>query len=1054
MRAIDAVVAGQPAPATHHKPYAQIADMKFTDLFIKRPVLAATVSLLILVLGLRAVTSLPIRQYPKTESATIVVQTVYYGANAQTMAGFITQPLEQAIAQAQGIDYMTSSSTPGVSLITATLRLNYDGNKALTEISALVNSVKNQLPQQAQQPVITLQTGEQVASMYLGFSSKTLPSNKITDYLTRVVQPQLSAVEGVQSAEIIGARTFALRAWLDPVKMAAHGVTATDVNQALAANNFLSAIGTTKGQMVSVNLTAATDLHTVDEFKNLVVKADGADIVRLRDVADVTLGAESYNTDFSFDGQPTVAIGIKAAPDANVLDVIGRVRRLFPQIQSQLPTGLSGRIAYDGTDFIRASIDEVVKTLAETLIIVTVVIFLFLGTLRSVLIPVLAMPLSLIGAFVVMLILGYSINLLTLLALVLAIGLVVDDAIIVVENVDRHMKDAHSPFKAALLAARELASPIIAMTIVLIAVYVPVGFQGGLTGALFTEFAFTLAGAVVISAIVALTLSPMLCSKVLRESDHRKPFVKRIDKVSNWVRDRYRRTLHSSLDTWLVAIVFGALILAGNVYLFRTASSELAPQEDQGIVLAQTQGPPDATITQMDLYTRQIFDVAKSLPEYTHTFQFTGMGAVNSGFSGIMLKPWGERSRSATEIQQAIQPKLDGIAGARMAVFQFPSLPGAFGMPVQFVIKTTEPLQNLDDVAQQVLAKAQASGMFFFVDSDLKIDQPQATVTLDRDKVAALGLTQQSVGAALSAALGGNYVNYFSISGRAYRVISQVAQVDRLNPAQLENYYIKTPTGGMIPASTVAHLTYQTVPESINHFQQLNSATISGVIVPGVSLGSALAFMQDTLKQVAPTGYTADYAGESRQFQQESGGFLFTLLFAIVIVFLALSAQFESFRDPLVILVAVPMATFGALLFINLGLSTLNIYTEVGLVTLVGLISKHGILMVEFANQLQREHGLSKREAIEEAATVRLRPILMTTLAMVLGVVPLVFAGGAGAAGRHDMGLVIFTGLSIGTLFTLFVVPAVYLVLGENHKAERSEGDEDPEILPPPQPAE
>jgi multidrug efflux pump len=1026
--------------------------MKFTDLFIKRPVLAATVSLLILVLGLRAVTSLPIRQYPKTESATIVVQTVYYGANAQTMAGFITQPLEQAIAQAQGIDYMTSSSTPGVSLITATLRLNYDGNKALTEISALVNSVKNQLPQQAQQPVITLQTGEQVASMYLGFSSKTLPSNKITDYLTRVVQPQLSAVEGVQSAEIIGARTFALRAWLDPVKMAAHGVTATDVNQALAANNFLSAIGTTKGQMVSVNLTAATDLHTVDEFKNLVVKADGADIVRLRDVADVTLGAESYNTDFSFDGQPTVAIGIKAAPDANVLDVIGRVRRLFPQIQSQLPTGLSGRIAYDGTDFIRSSIDEVVKTLAETLIIVTVVIFLFLGTLRSVLIPVLAMPLSLIGAFVVMLILGYSINLLTLLALVLAIGLVVDDAIIVVENVDRHMKDAHSPFKAALLAARELASPIIAMTIVLIAVYVPVGFQGGLTGALFTEFAFTLAGAVVISAIVALTLSPMLCSKVLRESDHQKPFVKRIDKVSNWVRDRYRRMLHSSLDTWLVAIVFGALILAGNVYLFRTASSELAPQEDQGIVLAQTQGPPDATITQMDLYTRQIFDVAKSLPEYTHTFQFTGMGAVNSGFSGIMLKPWGERSRSATEIQQAIQPKLDGIAGARMAVFQFPSLPGAFGLPVQFVIKTTEPLQNLDDVAQQVLAKAQATGMFFFVDSDLKIDQPQATVTLDRDKVAALGLTQQSVGAALSAALGGNYVNYFSISGRAYRVISQVAQVDRLNPAQLENYYIKTPAGGMIPASTVAHLTYQTVPESINHFQQLNSATISGVIAPGVSLGSALAFMQDTLKQVAPTGYTADYAGESRQFQQESGGFLFTLLFAIVIVFLALSAQFESFRDPLVILVAVPMATFGALLFINLGLSTLNIYTEVGLVTLVGLISKHGILMVEFANQLQREHGLSKREAIEEAATVRLRPILMTTLAMVLGVVPLVFAGGAGAAGRHDMGLVIFTGLAIGTLFTLFVVPAVYLVLGESHKAERSEGDEDIDALPPPEP--
>jgi multidrug efflux pump len=1023
--------------------------MKFTDIFIKRPVLAATVSLLILVLGLRAVTSLPIRQYPKTENATIIVQTVYYGADAQTMAGFITQPLEQAIAQAQGIDYMTSSSTPGVSLITATLRLNYDGNKALTEISALVNSVKNQLPQQAQQPVITLQSGEQIASMYLGFSSKTLPANKITDYLTRVVQPQLSAVDGVQSAQIIGARTFALRAWLDPVKMAAHGVTASDVNVALAANNYLSAIGTTKGQMVSVNLTAATDLHTVDEFKNLVVKAKGNDIVRLKDVADVTLGAEDYDSDFTFDGQHTVAIGIKAAPDANVLDVINRVRNVFPSIQSQLPAGLEGRIAYDATEYIRTSIKEVVKTLVETLLIVTAVIFLFLGTLRSVLIPVIAMPLSLIGAFLVMLLLGYSINLLTLLALVLAIGLVVDDAIIVVENVDRHMKEHQSPFQAAVLAARELASPIIAMAIVLVAVYVPVGFQGGLTGALFTEFAFTLAGSVAISAIVALTLSPMMCSRFLREADHDKPFVRRIDKVSDWVRDRYRRILHSSLDTWIVAIVFGALVLAGNFYLFKTAKSELAPEEDQGIVLAQTQGPPDATITQMGLYSRQVFDIAKSLPEYSHIFQFTGMGAVNQGFAGIMLKPWDQRSRSATEIQQEVQQKLGNIAGAQMAVFQFPSLPGAFGFPVQFVIKTTEPYQNLDDVAQAMVAKAQASGMFFYVNSDLKIDEPQATVSLDRDKVAALGMTQESVGAALSAALGGNYVNYFSISGRAYRVISQVAQVNRLNPGQLDNYYIKTPSGGMIPASTVAHLTWQTVPESINHFQQLNSATIGGVIAPGVSLGQALQFMRNTLQQVAPSGYAADYAGESRQFVQESGGFLFTLLFSIIIVFLALSAQFESFRDPVVILMSVPMAIFGALLFINLGFSTLNIYTEVGLVTLIGLISKHGILMVQFANDAQRLHGLSKRDAIEEAAAVRLRPILMTTFAMVLGVIPLVIAAGAGAAGRHSIGLVIFTGISIGTLFTLFVVPAMYLLLGQDHHAER-EGAAD--ALPPPEP--
>ncbi|MBV6422688.1 MAG: Efflux pump membrane transporter BepE [Steroidobacteraceae bacterium] len=1024
--------------------------MKFTDLFIERPVLAATVSLLILVLGVNALTSLPIRQYPKTQNATIAVQTVYFGADAQTMAGFITQPLEQAISQAQGIDYVTSSSTQGTSQITATLRLNYDGNKALTEISALVNSVRNRLPQAAQQPVITLQTGDQIASMFLGFTSTTLPTNQITDYLTRVVQPQLNAVEGVQRAEILGGRTFALRAWLDPVKMAAHGVTASEVNQALAANNYLSAIGTTKGQMVSVNLAAATDLHSVDEFRNLVVKSRGADITRLRDVADVTLGAENYNSIFAFDGQPTVAIGINAAPDANVLDVIAGVRKVFPAIQAQMPAGLTASIDYDGTDFIRASIAEVVKTLVETLVIVTVVIFLFLGTLRSVLIPVLAMPLSLIGAFVAMQFLGYSVNLLTLLALVLAIGLVVDDAIIVVENADRHMKDARSPVEAALLAARELAAPIVAMTVVLIAVYVPIGFQGGLTGALFTEFAFTLAAAVVVSAIVALTLSPMLCSSVLRGSDHERPLVRRIDRVSDYLRDRYRGLLHASLDTRAVAIVFGALILAGNVYLFMTAKSELAPQEDQGIVLVQTQGPPNATITQMATYSGQVFDAAKSLPEFTHTFQFTGMGAVNQGFTGIMLTPWEERDRSASQIQQALQAPLGDIAGARMAVFQFPPLPGAFGMPVQFVIKTTDPLQSLHDVAEQVQAKAQASGMFFFTNSDLKIDQPQATVMLDRDKVSALGLTQQSVGAALSAALGGNYVNYFSISGRAYRVISQVAQVDRLNPAQLDNYYIRTPGGEMIPASTVARLTYQTVPESINHFQQLNSATISGVIAPSVSLGSALTFMQDALREVAPTGYSADFAGQSRQYIQESSGFLLTLLFAIVIVFLALSAQFESFRDPLVILVAVPMATFGALLFINLGLATLNIYTEVGLVTLVGLISKHGILMVEFANDLQRQQGYGKRAAIEEAAVVRLRPILMTTLAMVLGVVPLVAAAGAGAAGRHSMGLVIFTGLSIGTLFTLFVVPAVYLVIGTNHQARRTgEGDL---ALPGPEP--
>src|SRR5574337_1242598 len=662
--------------------------MNLTDLFIRRPVLASTLSLLILVLGLRSIFSLPVNEFPQTQNSVVTISTAYYGADAQTMAGFITQPLESAIAQAQGIDYMSSSSTPGVSFITATLRLNYDGNKALTEISALVNSVKNQLPQQAQQPVITLQTGQQVASMYLGFYSDKLPTNKITDYLTRVVQPQLNAVDGVQNAQILGGRTFALRAWLDPVKMAAHGVTASDVNAALAANNYLSAIGTTKGQMVSVNLTAATDLHTVDEFKNLVVKANGSDIVRLENVADVTLGAENYDFNVAFDGNRSVFMGINAAPDANVLDVIDRVRQVFPSIQAQMPTGITARIVFDGTDYIRTSIDEVVKTLAETLIIVTAVIFLFLGTLRSVLIPVIAMPLSLIGAFLVMLLLGYSINLLTLLALVLAIGLVVDDAIIVVENVDRHMREGKTPLQSALIAARELGSPILAMTVVLVAVYVPIGFQGGLTGALFTEFAFTLAGAVTVSGIVALTLSPMMCSRVFRPEQDSGKFASLIEHVFERVQGGYARLLSSLLKTWPVLIVMGVIVIALLGVMFKMSKYELAPEEDQGIVLGMVQGPATATIDQMQTYADQVFNDSKSLPEYEQIFQLTGQPAPNTGIAGIILKPWDQRTRSAHEVQTELQQRWNKIAGARVAAFQFPPLPGSSGLPVQFVIKS------------------------------------------------------------------------------------------------------------------------------------------------------------------------------------------------------------------------------------------------------------------------------------------------------------------------------------------------------------------------------
>ena len=1023
--------------------------MTLTDIFVERPVLASVISLLIVVLGLRAVFDLPVSQFPQIENGIVTVSTTYYGADAQTVAGFITQPLESAIAQAQGIDYLASSSSSGSSVITATLRLNYDSNRALTEINTKVNSVKNQLPPQSQQPVLNVQLGQTTDAMYIGFASDALPRNSLSDYLVRVVKPKLDAIEGVQSAELLGNRQFALRAWLDPQRMAAHGITANDVYAALSANNFIAAVGTTKGQMVSVDLTAATGLHTVAEFRRLVVRQQAGASVRLEDVATVVLGAENYDLNVSFGGKESMFIGIRVAPRANLLDVIKRVRLALPEIQSQLPAGVRSEIAYDATQFVNTSIIEVLKTLTQAIVIVTLVVFLFLGRVRAMLVPVVAIPLSLIGAFFVMRVFGYSINLLTLLALVLAIGLVVDDAIIVVENADRHLKEGLSPFEAAILAARELGGPIVAMTIVLIAAYTPIGFEGGLTGALFAQFAFTLAGAVTISGIVALSLSPMMCSRIFRAEAADSRFALLLDRSFARFRRGYVSILHGWLETWPVLIVLGGVLLATTVYLFLTSRTELAPEEDQGSVVGQVIGAPTATLAQMQTYADQMFERARALPEYAQMFQLTGMPSANQGFAGVLLKPWGERKRSAAEIQRELQGSWNGIAGAKVAAFQFPPLPGSQGLPVQFIIATTEPYQNLNEVTQTVLEKARASGLFFFVDADLKLDKPQATLVIDRDMVADMGLTQQNVGDALGSALGGNYVNYFAIQGRSYKVIPQVLQVDRLNPSQVLDYYLRAGDGTLVSARTVAHLDRSVVPETIQRFQQLNSATLAGVPGPGVSQGEILQFLREALRTSAPSSYFADFSGPSRQFVQGSGSFAITLLFAVIIIYLALAAQFESFRDPVVILVSVPMALFGALLFVNVGVTSINIYTQVGLVTLIGLISKHGILIVQFANDLQRA-GHDKRTAIEEAASVRLRPILMTTAAMVLGVVPLVIASGAGAGGRRAMGVVLFTGLSIGTMFTLFIVPAMYMLLAQVHRrSARTENGSTLDRMPP-----
>jgi multidrug efflux pump len=1006
--------------------------MPFTDIFVRRPVLSLVVSALILVIGLRAMFSLPILQYPQMQNGVVTVTTTYAGADSDIIAGFITSPLENVIAQANGIDHMTSSSQTGASSITVNLRLNYDSGKALTEISTKVSSVLNQLPAGTQQPIVALKSGATIDAMYIAFSSTALAENEVTDYVARVVQPKLQAVAGVQVAQILGGKNFALRAWLDPDKLASLGLTASDVAAALKTNDYIAGVGTTKGRLIQVKLSAATNLHSVEGFRDLIIKNVAGALIRLKDVANVTLGSDDYDSRTSFNGKSAVYIGIQVAPSANLLDVIQGVRHTMPTILSDLPTGLSGTVLYDATDFVNTSIREVVTSLFEAALIVTLVVFVFLGSWRSVFIPIVAIPLSLIGSFAVMLVFGFSINLLTLLALVLAIGLVVDDAIIVVEGVNRHMEQGQKPIDAAITAARELSGPIIAMTAVLIAVYVPVGFQGGLTGSLFTEFAFTLVAAVMVSAAVALTLSPMSCAFLLAPYDPsartlEARMVRAIDGAMKSITVAYRAALTASLRLLPITILFGVAVLSSIYWLYSHSTSQLAPPEDQGVILTMMTAAPNATLEQREFYVQQIYGVLDKRPETDLVFQIDMPGQVIGGW---VLKPWDQRSQSALALAPLIQREFNKIAGVRVAAFQLPPLPGSSGLPIQFVLKSNDSYARLYQASQNFLSEALKSGKFIFLDSDMKIDQPHASIHFDREKVSSLGLNMSDVGAAMSTMLGGSYVNYFDLGGKSYKVIPQVMQQHRLNTDQLLNYYIRAADGSSVPLSTVASIEMKTAPQSINHFQQLNSSTVSGIAMPGVSDGKALAELKGIAARSLPSGYSFDYAGSSRQLEQESDGFVTTFALALLIIFLVLAALFNSFRDPLVILVSVPMSLAGALVFIQLGVggATINIYTQVGLVTLMGLVSKHGILMVEVANTLRKE-GRNKRDAIIEAAALRLRAIMMTTAAMVLGVMPLIIATGAGANSRYNMGLVIAAGLSIGTLFTLFVVPAFYLLL-------------------------
>jgi hydrophobe/amphiphile efflux-1 (HAE1) family protein len=1019
--------------------------MSLTDIFIRRPVLASVVSLLILLAGAQSAMKLQLRQFPALSSTTITITTIYPGANAELIKGFITTPIAQAVASAEGIDTLFSNSQQNVSTITLNLLLNANGDRAVADVLAKVSQLKYQLPREAFDPVVAKQTGDSTAILYLSFNSNYLNPSQITDYLNRVVQPKLQTIDGIANAQILGGQTFAMRVWLNPNRMAARGVTPTDVAEALAANNFTAAAGQIKGDFVQTSINAETSLNSAEAFGQLVVAAHGDALTRLADIADIELGPESVDSSSAFDGLKAVFIGIYPTPTANPLDVINEVRKAFPELQEQLPVGLNASIAYDATKFIRASIHEVEKTLGEAALIVIVVIFLFLGNLRSTIIPIVTIPLSLVGVMIVLYALGYSLNLLTLLALVLAIGLVVDDAIVVVENIYRHMEEGMPARDAALKGAREIASPVIAMTITLAAVYAPIGFVSGLTGALFREFAFTLAGSVIVSGIIALTLSPMMCSRLLRPpSVKARGFAVFLDRLFEGLRQRYQRRLDKTLNFRALTVLILAGILGITGVMIASTPKELAPQEDQGVVFMTAKTPQYANLDYMEKATQQVEAGVAGVPEGEHSFIINGSAGVHEGFGGLLLAPWGERKRSQKEIMEALQPKLAAVTGAEILAFGLPSLPGSTGgPPVQFVIKTIADYRQLVGVMAGIEAAARESGLFLFVSSDLKFDLPQIDFKIDAGKANRLGISMRDIGISLATLLGGNYVNRFSLQGRSYQVIPQAPREFRLSPDWLTRYQLRTSAGSLVSLATVASVSTSVQPNGLPTFQQLNAATLQGVPFPGHTLGEAISFLQQKAKELLPEGYSFDYQGESRQFVNEGNTLIVTFVFALIVIFLVLAAQFESFRDPFIILIALPTSMFGALLPLNLlgivGAASMNIYSQIGLVTLIGLISKHGILMVEFANKLQQQEGYGRRKAIEHAAAVRLRPILMTTAAMVVGMIPLLVAEGAGANSRFAIGIVIASGMSIGTLFTLFVTPAIYTLVARDHGGKREE---------------
>ncbi|PJI67538.1 MexW/MexI family multidrug efflux RND transporter permease subunit [Serratia sp. TKO39] len=1007
--------------------------MTFTDLFVRRPVLALVVSTLILLFGALALSQLPIRQYPLLENSTITISTDYPGASSELMQGFVTQPIAQAVSSVEGVDYLSSSSVQGRSVVTVRMALNRDSTQALTEVMAKVNQVRYKLPEQAYDPVIERSAGEATAVAYVGFSSKTLSTPALSEYLTRVVEPMFTTIDGVAKVEVFGGQKMAMRLWLDSDRLAGRGLTAADVADAVRRNNYQAAPGKVKGQYVVANVRVNTDLTSVEEFRNLVVRNDGNGLVRLKDVGTVELGAAATETSALMDGEPAVFLGVFPTPTGNPLVIVDGIRHLMPAIDKMQPPGVKMALAFETARFIQASIDEVVHTLLEALAIVVAVIYLCLGSLRTVLIPVVTIPLSILGAAGLMLAFGFSVNLLTLLAMVLAIGLVVDDAIVVVENVHRHIEEGKTPLAAAMIGAREVAGPVIAMTLTLAAVYAPIGLMGGLTGALFREFALTLAGAVVVSGVVALTLSPVMSSLLLpaKQSEGR------VARAAEWffggLTRRYARALDFSLHHRWVTGVLALLVMISLPLLYLMPQRELAPTEDQAIVLTAIKAPQHANLNYVERFAYKLDEVYNRMPETESRWIINGSDGTASGIGGINLTLWQARQRSASTVQADLQRAVNDVEGTSIFAFQLPALPGSTGgLPVQMVLRTPQDYPQLYRTLEEVKQNARNSGLFMVVDSDLDYNNPLAEVHIDRAKANSLGIRMSDIGESLAVLVGENYLNRFGMDGRAYDVIPQSLREQRLTPQALARQYVRTQDNTLVPLSTVVSVAVKVEPNKLTQFNQQNAATLQAIPAPGVSMGEAVAFLERQANAL-PAEFSHDWQGDSRQYTQEGSALAFAFLAALVIIYLVLAAQYESLKDPLIILITVPLSICGALLPLALGYATMNIYTQVGLVTLIGLISKHGILMVEFANELQMHQGLTRRAAILQAAQIRLRPVLMTTGAMVFGLIPLLFASGAGAASRFGLGLVIVSGMLVGTLFTLFVLPTVYTLLARDH---------------------